>query len=298
MTITVLTPTYNRAKLLNRLYLSLCQQTYQDFEWILVNDGSKDNTDDVAKDFISENKIHIHYIRQENNGKHRAVNRGVKEAKGELIFIADSDDWLPNNSLEIINQEYLSIRHLKNIAGIAGFDAFPNGEKVGSGNVFDVLECTPVELWCKHKIHGDMKEVIKTSVMKEFPFPEIEGEKFCPEELLLIRISNKYKLKYINKVIYFADYQPDGLSAKIVQIRMQSPISAMIDCYEYNHANGVPIQRKIKNAINYWRWRWFIQKENINNKKIALKYISFFNWWWASPLGWIAYKIDKTKHER
>ena len=106
MLITVLTPTYNRAKLLERLYQSLCQQTYQDFEWIVVNDGSKDHTNEVVQSFVAEKKINIIYIKQENGGKHRAVNSGVKVAKGELIFIADSDDWLPFNAIEIVMEKY------------------------------------------------------------------------------------------------------------------------------------------------------------------------------------------------
>ena len=100
MTITVLTPTYNRAKLLDRLYQSLCQQTYQDFEWIVVNDGSKDDTDEVVQSFIAEKKINILYIKQENGGKHRAINRGVKEAKGKLFFTIDSDDCLTKDAVE------------------------------------------------------------------------------------------------------------------------------------------------------------------------------------------------------
>ena len=122
MLITVLTPTYNRAKLLERLYQSLCQQTYQDFEWIVVNDGSKDNTDEVVQSFVAEKKINILYIKQENGGKHRAVNRGVKEAKGELLFIADSDDWLLPNSLETVAEMYQDIANDHSFAGVCGLD--------------------------------------------------------------------------------------------------------------------------------------------------------------------------------
>lgn len=86
MTVTVFTPTYNRADLLPRLYKSLCGQVYTDFEWVIVDDGSKDKTEDVVKSFIEEECLNIHYIKQTNGGKHRAINRGLKAAKGELFF--------------------------------------------------------------------------------------------------------------------------------------------------------------------------------------------------------------------
>ena len=90
--VSIITPSYNRANLLPKAYESLKKQTSKDFEWIVVDDGSKDNTDEVVQKFISENQIEIKFIKKENGGKHTAVNRGVKEACGELVLILDSDD--------------------------------------------------------------------------------------------------------------------------------------------------------------------------------------------------------------
>ena len=97
--ITVFTPTYNRAYMIDKLYDSLCLQTCKDFEWIVVDDGSVDNTEELIQNFIQENKIHIVYYKQKNQGKHIAINKGVELAKGELFFIVDSDDILPKDSL-------------------------------------------------------------------------------------------------------------------------------------------------------------------------------------------------------
>jgi glycosyltransferase involved in cell wall biosynthesis len=124
MLITVFTPTYNRAKLLKRLYDSLCVQTFTDIEWLIIDDGSVDNTEKIVNGFIAENKIGIRYIKQRNGGKHRAINHGVREAKGELFFIVDSDDWLPEDSLETINKYYQGIKDDKSFAGISGLDGF------------------------------------------------------------------------------------------------------------------------------------------------------------------------------
>ena len=108
--ITVLTPTYNRASLLINLYQSLIKQDFGAFEWVIVDDGSVDATTDIVDQFIQERQIAITYIIQANGGKHRALNRGVKEAKGELVLIVDSDDSLPNESLSIIYRHYVDVK--------------------------------------------------------------------------------------------------------------------------------------------------------------------------------------------
>lgn len=284
--ITVFTPTYNRAHLLSRLYESLCQQTFKDFEWVIVDDGSTDNTESVIQPWIDTHIIPVRYYKQENGGKHRAINRGVKEAKGELLFIADSDDMLPPEALETVAKQYEYIKGDERFAGVAGFDAHADGQVIGHGNTnFDILECSPVDFWCKHKVSGDMKEVFKTKVLLEFPFPEIDGEKFCPEELIWIRISKKYILRYFNHVIYIADYLPDGLSAKLVKLRMDNPLTAMLDCKEYIEF-GVPLRKSLKNAINYWRWYFCLS----SNTKCYPKLSSI--WYIVKPLGWLMHLND------
>lgn len=284
MIITVFTPTYNRAKLLNRLYQSLCQQTYEDFEWIIVNDGSKDNTDEVVQSFIAEKKINIHYIRQKNGGKHRAINNGVKEAKGELFFIADSDDWLPFNAIEIVMEQYNSIKNDNSFGGVCGLDAFDNGEIIGSCIPKDFLDCTTIEAEYKYHIYGDKKEVFKTSVLKEFPFPEYKDERFSPENLVWNRIATKYKLRYFNKVIYTVEYQLDGISHNIIKERMNSPI-ASTSYYQELLNFDIPLKKKIKGAINYWRFRFCGTGQKF--PQISKK------WFWTMPIGWVIHLNDK-----
>lgn len=284
MLITIFTPTYNRAHLLNRLYASLCQQIFQNFEWIIVDDGSSDNTEDVVNAFISENKIDIKYIRQKNGGKHRAINHGVKEAKGELFFIVDSDDLLPVDSLETIYQTYKDIRNEKSYGGMSGLDGFTDGRIIGSGLPRNTIDCNSIEIRNKYHVTGDMSEVFRTDVMKEFPFPEIEGEKFCPEVLVWNRIAQKYKLRYINKIIYTAEYQQEGLTSNIVKIRMKSPIASMM-CYAEMNRLKIPFAQKIKAAINYWRFRFCSDSGN----KPALSSL----WLFTMPIGYMMHLSDK-----
>ena len=286
MLITILTPTYNRAKLLERLYQSLCQQTYQDFEWIVVNDGSKDNTDEVVQSFVAEKKINIVYIKQENGGKHRAVNRGVKEAKGVLLFIADSDDWLLPNSLETVAEIFQDIANDHLFAGICGLDVYADGTVIGGGMPQDVIDCNAIDIRMIHHVGGDLKEVFKTDVLREIPFPEIEGERFCPEVVVWNRIAKKYKLRYFNKPIYMVEYQPEGITSNITKARMKSPI-ASTTCYQEMMEFDIPLKTKIRSAINYWRFRSCGSPHKF--PPLPLK------WLWAMPIGWAMHLNDLRK---
>ena len=253
--ITVLTPTYNRASLLINLYQSLIKQDFGNFEWVIVDDGSVDATTDIVDQFIQERQIVITYIKQANGGKHRALNRGVKEAKGELVLIVDSDDSLPKNSLSVINRYYLEIKNNPLIGGVCGLMAHHDGTIIGERNALSPMDISSIEMRYKYAFTGDVCEVFKAEVLRDFPFPEIENEKFCPEDLVLNRIAKKFKLLFINDVIYYRDYLAGGLTSKIVKIRMQSPIASMM-CYAELLQNDIPYIYKLKAAINYWRFRF------------------------------------------
>lgn len=257
MLITVFTPTYNRADLLPRLYESLQEQTTNNFEWLIVDDGSTDYTKKVIEAIIEKNKdkFPIRYFYKQNGGKHTAINRGVQEAKGELILIADSDDSLPCNSLFLINEEYLKIKDDHSIGGICGLMAHHDGRIIGSRNITKVESLSSIEMRYKYGFKGDLCEVFKTRILQMFPFPEIKNERFCPEDLVLNRIAKKFKLLFINDVIYLRDYLEGGLTSKIVKIRMQSPIASMM-CYAEILQNNIPYIYKLKAAINYWRFRF------------------------------------------
>jgi glycosyltransferase involved in cell wall biosynthesis len=287
MLISVFTPTYNRASLLRKLYESLCVQSFTDFEWLIVDDGSADNTEEIVNGFIAENKIDIKYIKQQNGGKHRAINHGVREAKGELFFIVDSDDSIPSDSLSLISKYYLQIKDDKLFGGVCGFMAHHDGTVIGHGCNFDVLDVNSLDMRYKYHVTGDMAEVFRTSVLREFPFPEIDGERFCPEALLWNRIAQKYKLRCFSKVIYYRDYLGGGLTSKIVNIRMKSSKASMI-CYSELNSYDIPFMQKIKAAINYWRFRFC--SNDADKPKIS------FVWCWTMPLGFIMHLNDKRNY--
>ena len=293
--ITVFTPTYNRAKLLPRLYESLCRQTYRDFEWVVVDDGSVDDTHYVVESFMNgndnengNNNFPIRYFYQENGGKYRAINRGVQEAKGELFLILDSDDSIPEGAIERIASVYQQIRDDEGFGGVCGYMAHHDGTVIGKGNDYDMLDTNTIDLRYRFNVKGDMCEVFRTSVLKENPFPEIDREKFCPEALVWNRIAQKYRLRVFHEVIYYRDYLDNGLTDRIVKIRMNSPIASMM-CYQEMSELDIPLLQKIKAAINYWRFRFCSNK----SERPVLKWY----WNWVMPIGYLLHRKDK-KRER
>lgn len=307
--ITVFTPTYNRGTLLNRLYQSLSAQSYKNFEWIIVDDGSSDDTALIVELLQSNhlsNDFPILYHKKENGGKHTAINVGVKKAQGDLFFIADSDDILPSNALLTIAKVWEQTKDDISIGGICGFDGgLSGGDLIGTGFPKDLylnklslsdntnvnyIDSTTRQVRFGLGIEGDMKEVFRTSVLREFPFPEIKDEKFCPEALLWNRIASKYKLRHINQIIYLVEYQQDGISAAITRSRMNSPIATTMTYAEMLRYD-IPLKIKIKSAVNYWRFYFCLSIEKRKKNKVKLASI----WYMFLFLGYIIHVLDKYK---
>lgn len=285
MTITVFTPSYNRAYILPKLYESLQQQTCKDFEWLIVDDGSTDNTEELVAPWLSEKDFPIRYVKQENGGKHVAINRGVVEAQGELFFIVDSDDSLTLDAIEDLKKYFSRVKEDNNIAGVIGMRICPDGKRIGGDAHFEEMVCSRYEFRYKHKYGGDLAEAYRTDILKKYPFPVLEGEKFCPESIVWLKIANEYSLFFFNKGIYVCEYLPDGLTHHVDIIRIKSPRSAMIN-YAIEYNCPVPLRIKVKDAINYWRFR-FHYHNKIKEKKIAI---------WAMPIGWFFYRLDCVKY--
>lgn len=288
MLITIFTPTYNRADKLIALHKSLLSQTVKGFEWVIVDDGSLDHTKKLVDSFKAATNFSITYIYQKNGGKHRAINQGVKIAQGDLFFIVDSDDFLPQPAVETLIAIYENHKHLPAFGGVAGRKSYFDGKLVGSSDSFENIFSNALDIRYKYHIQGDLAEVFKTKVLKEFPFPEIDNEKFCPEALVWNRIAQKYKLLYFNKNVYHCEYLPDGLTAKIVKIRMTSPMASMLTYSELESYN-VPIKEKIKANINFWRFSFNSHQSIFTKLKRVILLFSIV----GMPLGLIMFIKDK-----
>lgn len=212
--ITIFTPTYNRKDLIERLYQSLLQQTQKNFEWLVVDDGSTDDTEKIFEQLLSEQKpFSIRYIKQENGGKHRAINNGIKKASGELFFIVDSDDYLTENAVEKINQWIATLDGSHKWAGIAGLRGLTKNRVLGQRNTSSKFIDAKNSDRRKYNLLGDKAEVYFTDVLKQHPFPEIPGENFISEEIVWNAIARDgYYLRWFNEIIYICDYLDGGLT--------------------------------------------------------------------------------------
>lgn len=266
--ITVFTPTYNRAYLLKQLYSSLVEQNHIEFEWLLVDDGSTDQTKELIDSFISENKININYIYQKNQGKHIAINTGLDHARGELFFMIDSDDFAAPDALNTIWKRWENVRHDDSYGGIIGQKNYTNGEPVGSPIDYDVHDWKYVQ----YQYKGDKALIFKTSVFLKYKFPHFPSERFCDEALIWNRISGPYTLRFVNDVLMIGDYIKDGLTQKMISLRYNNHQATMLYFKEAANNKEMPFINRFKALNNYWRF-----SKNAN--------LSFFEKWRYSNMG-------------
>jgi glycosyltransferase involved in cell wall biosynthesis len=217
-TFTVFTPTFNRAHTLPRVYESLKAQTYRDFEWLILDDGSTDATEALVRQWQREADFPINYIWQENAGKHLAVNRGVQEARGKLFLILDSDDACVAKALERFEFHWDSIPpHNRNeFTGVTCLAQDPDGNLVGSRFPVDSLDSNSLEVRHKYGVRGEKWGFHRTKVLGQFPYPEVAGEDpYVPPSLVWNRIALRFKMRYVNDVlrIYYPP-SPDALRSR------------------------------------------------------------------------------------
>lgn len=291
LSVTVFTPVYNRKNLIGNLYQSLLSQTYKNFEWIIVDDGSTDDIDEIIKSYQNEDRILIRFIKQENGGKHRAINNGVLHAKGELFYIVDSDDYLTKDSIERIVFHYQYIKNNDKFAGVCGMKCFPDGSRIGKEVTWKILKDSWINYWIIKNIKGDVAFVFKTSVLRNYLFDDIPGEKFCAESLVLNRIGKNYLMLFFNEKIYIAEYLSDGLSVSSIKNRMNSPNYAM-RIYSEMASLDIPYLKKIKAHINYWRFAP-CSKLKMKNK---IKQIGISSYIIFMPIGYLFHMKDKKNN--
>ena len=221
-TLTVFTPAYNRAHTITRTYESLCRQTSKDFEWLVIDDGSTDNTRELVEKWIEEDKIPIRYIYQQNQGMHGAHNTAYKNIDTELNTCIDSDDYMPDDAVEKICsfwEKHGSDRY----AGIIGLDVTESSKVIGTSFPAGLKETTLGDFYLQGG-SGDKKLVYRTSVIRQYPeYPLFEGERYVGLAYKYMLIDQDYKLLTLNEPLVVVECQGDGSSVNMYRQYWNNP---------------------------------------------------------------------------
>ena len=251
--LTVFTPSYNRANTLPRAYEALKRQTSKDFVWLVIDDGSTDNTREIVKTWIDEqNDFEIKYIYKENGGLHTGYNCAIENTDTELMVCVDSDDFMPDNAVKKIldfwakngSDEYAGIVGLDyDLSGNVIGDKFPNQKTI---NLIDTL------LDKRSAVIGDKTNVIRTSVYKEVaPMKSFDGEKNFNPHYMHLLISKKYDFLVMNENLKFVEYQQGGMTDSIFKQYYNSPNSFAQTRKLYLSFKNSSLKFRIKNTIHY-----------------------------------------------
>lgn len=267
MKFTVFTPVYNRAYCINNLYQSLKGQTYKNFEWIVIDDGSTDNVGEIIKKWIDdENDFPIIYARVKNGGKMRAVNKGVRLSTAPAFFIVDSDDTLTENAMELLNTWFQVIENNKRFAGVSGLKQIST---VPVKYDFEYVDATNLERRI-YNLSPDMAECYKTEILRQHLAPEIDGENYISPSIVWNQIAKEgYKLRWYNKYIYKAEYQEDGLSRQgYVNLRKKNPIG---------WGKLISLNIECKGDVDYKEFQWYWYYQNLRDELSIDKIADYLN---------------------
>ena len=247
--ITVFTPTYNRCNTLPRLYDSLKNQYDKNFEWLIIDDGSIDDTKKIVDNFIKEKEINIRYIFQENHGKSYAFNVGVENASYNLFYCVDSDDYIGEDTIKIINDINNVIMVDDKIVGIMGYKKnirknYKNHRSI-KANVLTVSQ-----LYRRYHFKDEIALLYKTSLLIDNPFPIFEGEKFMPESYLYDKMDVIGKCYFIKKNIYFYEYLEDGYTNNSAEL-LKNNVNGYILYSKNRMENSILWENKVKGAVQY-----------------------------------------------
>ncbi len=296
---TIFIPTYNRAHTLPRALQSVAAQDFCDFDCLVVDDGSTDDTENLVRDWQANADFPLRYIKQENQGKHGAHNTALRHIQGYFTVILDSDDALTPAALSRFWHHWQTIplaqrAHFAGVEGLCGHMA--DGRVAGSRFPEDLCDSHYLAMRLQHGVRGDKKNAVRTDVLKRYPFPCFPNERHVRPSLLWSRLAHDGHLfRYFNEVIQHIEYQPDGLSSDRLTLRTQNPLGMRHYFMEEANRFGKPYRKElgIKSHTNYVRYSLHAgigllqQAQDIKEKG---------RWLLALPKGTLDWLEDRIKH--
>ena len=269
MKISVLTPTFNRASFLERVYRSLLKnkECIQNIEWLIMDDGSTDNTKSVIEKLKDENEIEIKYYYQENQGKMVAINKLVGQATGDLIIDCDSDDYFTKDAFKVIKEEFEKHKEEKNIYGLCFLKYDQNGKNMG--NNFKKEKTTMFDLYFKEGETGEKAIVFYADIRKQYKHELENKERFITEARMYHKMDEKYQMICINKPIMICEYQEKGYTKNIMKEFKENPYGY----YKYfqeilqKNMNGVTFKKRVYVIKHYILFAYLTKSKN-NTKNI------------------------------
>ena len=287
-TLTVFTPSYNRAYTLHKCYESLLRQTSKDFTWLIIDDGSSDNTKELVDSWINENKIEINYIYQENQGMHGAHNTAYKNIKTELNVCIDSDDYMPDDAVEKIIS-FWNKNKRSDLAGIMALDAYTNRKVIGDKFPNELKESTYFDIYNKYGLKGDKKLIYRSELTTQYPYPIFEGEKYVSLAYKYAKLDSKYKLALMNEVVCNVEYMEDGSSLNMLKQYRRNPKGFAFIRIDNMKNPKASSKFNFKECIHYVSSS-FISKNKSFFKESPCKILTIL----ALPIGYILYRYILT----
>lgn len=287
--LTIFTPAYNRSSLLPRLFESICSQVGPDVpvEWLVIDDGSADDTVSTLTEFASRQPDLLRFLKTTNGGKHRAINRAAKMAKGDWVMIVDSDDVVRPGAIAEILKVISAVDSDQSIGVVRGLKLFPGINKPVGNFIIPKNPCHYFE-WISHQASFDTSEVFRRKALLDYPFSEYEGEKFQAEDGLRLGVDKLYRTLFVNSFWEDCFYQDDGLSARSRIIRAESPRGAMDVYFKILQSNAVA-RIRLRAAVNWWCYFFHARKRRY-------PVVAEVNPWWILmflPLGYGLYVKDR-----
>ena len=291
--LSIVTPAYNRSRCLVQCMESLRRQSDRRFEWIIVDDGSTDDTQRIAASFQSQlPDIAVRCIRKENGGKHTAMNAAIPHINGDYVLILDSDDRLTEDAVAEVHRGWE--RHDREDVGVV---VFLKGYDVRDPLAVGIIEDEPVDMYREYRksIHNrDCCDVFRTEAFKACPFPVFPDEKYLSLGVLWHQMAADYRVVYINKVICLAEYLEDGLTKAGRAMRIRNPAGGMYAANLYTDRR-YPAKLRLKNGLLYNCYGFFA---NAEFKTVREQAISRAVMYLTRPGGYLLYRYWEKKHAR